>query len=106
MVEYIRHLLRKLMVIEKVDSMIHSWRQIFIHFPVTNLTINFLFFFLYFSEKDESNEYHKAQSKAASLAPTSSSAIARSDHLIKLNLDIGSMVEVRFAIFYEYSTMI
>ncbi|XP_031616981.1 ubiquitin carboxyl-terminal hydrolase CYLD [Contarinia nasturtii] len=46
------------------------------------------------SKKDESSDYQKAQSKAALLAPTTSSAVTKSDHLIKLNLDIGSMVEI------------
>lgn len=55
--------------------------------PFIQILIEFLL-----AEKDETNHFHggyKAHSKS-----TSSSAIAKSDHLMKLNLDIGSMVEV------------
>lgn len=50
------------------------------------------------TEKDEPNDIRgasKAQSKSISSQPLDASAAAlRSDHLVKLNLDIGSMVEV------------
>lgn len=53
---------------------------------------------LYSTGKEERTEPHntsKAKTKLATSQPTaSSSAIAKSDHLMNLNLDIGSMVEV------------
>lgn len=53
-----------------------------------------------FIEKEEMNDIrgiNKVQSKSIILPPLDTSlAATKSDHLVKLNLDIGSMVEVSY----------
>lgn len=48
-----------------------------------------------FLEKDEMTECRPANRQSSKSLTSQSSIAVRSDHLTKLNLDIGSMVEVR-----------
>lgn len=55
--------------------------------------------FITITEKDDTNDVRgagKVQSKTISSQAAFSLAAAKSDHLSKLNLDTGSMVEVNF----------
>lgn len=53
-----------------------------------------LFHFFFILEKDEVNDIRGASKAQSKSGVSQSSAASKSDHLVKLNLDIGSMVEV------------
>lgn len=65
-----------------------------------DLNLEMIKFFFFIVEKDEVNDFRGGASKPQSKSQTASSSLAvtRSDHLMKLNLDIGSMVEVSYRI--------